>query len=262
VSAAQLGRWQRAGLLGERRREGRGRGLGVDWYWTADTLDRARIIVTTLEHKGATLDTAAGELLLRNYPVTSTALRAGLLRVLEGAITDLRRRQDYLSEAMSREEKQQRMHRSLLKRLPFTSPAINFIAGIATWMLCESDSPYSFAGIRQALRTLSDEKLEEIMQHVQADIPQMRVWPGSVVGDPNASIDALWAYLRNKDEGMVLTDPPLLVLGVLALTITGVYGKDWFFGCLLLLFRGTIPKIAEYLEESLQDDLVSPRQNA
>lgn len=113
VSATQLTSWLHEGLIPAelRRRHGRGRGLGTDWLWEHECLERALIIGRTLKVGDPSFKRAALMLASLGYVPAARWLRILLLDGLTMFDKLTSSRQSYLDLELSRDEKLRRLTR-------------------------------------------------------------------------------------------------------------------------------------------------------
>src|SRR6266851_1849622 len=100
VSVTQLGRWVREGLIPAslRRRHGRGRGMGAEWRWEIECLQRAVLIARTLATGDPSFQRAARTLAEAGYAPAAPRLRAVFLDYLAEYQRLMTKRQTYLIE--------------------------------------------------------------------------------------------------------------------------------------------------------------------
>ncbi len=120
VSATQLGRWVREGLIPAslRRRHGRGRGMGAEWRWEAECLQRAVLIGRTLATGDPSLQRAARVLAEAGYAPSIPRLRAVFLDYLAEYKRLMTKRQTYLTEDRSQAEKRKRLTKHIRRKMP------------------------------------------------------------------------------------------------------------------------------------------------
>jgi hypothetical protein len=175
VSVAQLGRWQRAGLLAKPQRRGRGRGRGWDTVWEGDTPTRAILIAHTLR-SGRRLSAAAFLLLFKGLAPRGDVVQQLLADALEEAQRDDQTRQSYLDDPhLSRAEKRRRAVKATQRRFANTTPELqNALARLRvmshrlvppTGHPVNALTPYlSFAALQKAVRESDAETVSEACQ--------------------------------------------------------------------------------------------------
>lgn len=119
VSVTQLGRWVREGLIPAslRRRHGRGRGMGAEWRWEAECLQRALLIARTLATGDPSFQRAARALAVAGYAPAASHLRMVLLDSLAEYKRLMTKRQTYLTGNRPQAEKRRRLTKHMRRRM-------------------------------------------------------------------------------------------------------------------------------------------------
>lgn len=120
VSATQLSRWVREGLIPAslRRQHGRGRGMGVEWRWEPECLPRAVLIASTLATGDPSFQRAARALAEAGYAPAVPRLRAVFLDYLAEYQRLMTKRQTYLIKNHPRAEKRKRLTKHMRRKMP------------------------------------------------------------------------------------------------------------------------------------------------
>src|SRR5579883_2471463 len=119
VSITQLGRWVREGLIPAslRQRHGRGRGMGTEWLWEPESIQRIVLIARTLAAGDPSLLRAAIALAETGYAPEAERLRMVLLDRLAAYEQLMTKRQKYLTEDHSQVEKHRRLKKHMRRKI-------------------------------------------------------------------------------------------------------------------------------------------------
>src|SRR5947209_7229683 len=116
VTAPQLARWKREGLLDPPVLQGRGKGGGVGRHWGPETVERAILIARTVGHGDPSLKRAARVLVGGGFLIRQDGLNELLLDEVKRVRERLSVRRDFLDRPLSVEDKRQRVRESVYRR--------------------------------------------------------------------------------------------------------------------------------------------------